>query len=209
MRVVNSVTQLVGETPALNYLLPAGSSSELILKLEMFNPTGAMKVRAAFRMIREAEESQELLPGGTVVESSSGNMAVGLAALAAVRGYRFVAVMDGHCRPGSIALVEAYGGRVERIPSRQEGLPSPDERAWVVSGLAAGIPGGWFAGQRANPANPAGHATLADELLEQVPGVDTLVGAVGTGGPLCGTARRLRALGRQLVVVGVEPVGST
>jgi cysteine synthase len=151
-RVVESVTQLVGETPALRYPLPAGSSSELILKLEMFNPTGAMKVRA-FRVIREAEESQELLPGWTIVESSSGNMAVGLAALAAVRGYRFVAVIDGHCPAESIALVEAYGGRVERIPSRQEGLRSPDERARVARELAAGIPGGWLAGQRTNPAN--------------------------------------------------------
>lgn len=209
MRVVNNVTQLVGETPAVRYPLTTGSSSELFLKLEMFNPTAAMKVRAAFHMIRNAERSQELMPGGTIVESSSGNMAAGLAALAAVRGYGFVAVMDGHCPPGSIALVEAYGGRVERIPSQQDGLPSPDERARVARELAAAIPGGWFAGQRTNPANPAGYSTLADELLQQVPGIDTLVGAVGTGGSLCGTARSLRALGRHLVVVGVEPAGST
>ena len=209
MRVADSVTQLIGETPALRYPLPGWFSSELILKLEMFNPTAAMKIRAGFQMIREAEESQELLSGGTIVESSSGNMAAGLAALAAVCGYGFVAVVDGCCPAENIGLVQAYGGRVERIPSRQGGLPSPDERARVARELAGGIPGGWFAGQRTNPANPAGYATLADELLEQVPGVDTLVGAVGTGGSLCGTARRLRALDRHLVVVGVEPAGST
>jgi cysteine synthase A len=89
------VTELVGDTPALRYPLLVGSSSELILKLELFDPTAAMKVRAAFRMIREAEESQEPLPGGTIVESSSGNMAASLAALSAVRGYGFVAVLDG------------------------------------------------------------------------------------------------------------------
>jgi cystathionine beta-synthase len=203
------MTELVGQTPALRYPLPGWIGSELILKLEMFNPTATMKIRAAAQMIREAEDSQQLLRGGTIVESSSGNTATGLAALAAVRGYGFVAVVDGHCPAGKIALVQAYGGRVEQIPSGHHGLPSPDERTRLARALAAEIPGGWFAAQRTNPANPAGYATLADELLEQVPQVDTLVGAVGTGGSLCGTARRLRALGRHLVVVGVEPTGST
>jgi cysteine synthase len=131
---VDSVTELVGETPALRYRLPAGSTSELI-------------------------------------------------------PYGFVAVVDGQWRAVNIALVEAYGGRVERIPSRPEGLPSPDERAQVTREPAAGIAGGWFAGQRANPANPAGYARLVDERLEQAPGVDPLVDAVGTEGSLCGSER--------------------
>lgn len=217
--VADSVRGLLGGTPVLEYALPGWCCSRLFLKLELLNPTGAMKVRPALSMIRAAEESGDLLPDGTIVEASSGNTALALAMVAAASWqrelhgrqgprYRFIAVVDDHCSQGKVAAVEAYGGRVTRIRSPQANLPCPDERARVAGELAAAIPGGWYAGQSSNPANPAGYATLADELLEQIPGVDTLAGAVGTGGSLCGTARALRDAGRCIVVVGVEPVGS-
>jgi cystathionine beta-synthase len=219
VRVADSAPGLIGGTPVLDFPLSASSRSQLLLKLELLNPTGAMKVRAAVSMIRAAEESGQLLPGGTIVEASSGNTAVALAMIAAAswqrdrqgrrgRQYRLIAVVDGCCSAGKVAAIAAYGGEVKHVPSGPGDLPSPDQRALVARDLAAGIPGGWYAGQSRNPANPAGYATLAAELLVQVPGVNTLAGAVGTGGSLCGTARELRQTLRSIIVLGVEPEGS-
>jgi cystathionine beta-synthase len=219
MRIADSAPGLIGGTPMLDFPLPAWCSSQLLLKLELLNLTGAMKVRPALSMIRAAEESGDLMPGGTIVEASSGNTAVALAMIAAAswqrdrrgrpgRQYRLIAIVDDNCSAGKVAAVEAYGGKVKQIPCPPGGLPSPDKRVLVARELAAEIPGGWYAGQSSNPANPAGYATLAAELLVQIPGVNTLVGALGTGGSLCGTARELRKTGRDITVVGVEPEGS-
>jgi cystathionine beta-synthase len=209
MPSVTSLVDLIGNTPLLRWPFRDTCPSRLLLKLERFNPTLSMKDRSAINMVRDAERRGLLKPGATIFESSSGNTATSLAMIAAARGYAFVAVVDDHCAEEKVRTIEALGGHVVRIRSSASGLPSPDEREHVARELARTTPGGFWAGQVDNPANGAGYATLAAELLEDIPDLDTLVGAVGTGGSLCGTARSLRARGVCVRVVGVEPEGST
>ncbi len=209
MSSVASIVDLIGKTPLLRWPFPDAYPGQLLLKLERFNPTLSMKDRSAINMVRDAERRGLLERGATIFESSSGNTATSLAMIAAARGYSFVAVVDDHCAEEKVRTIEALGGHVVRIRSSASGLPSPDEREQMARELARTTPGGFWVGQVDNPANGGGYASLASELLDDVPDLDALVGAVGTGGSLCGTARSLRARGLSVRVVGVEPEGST
>lgn len=207
MKHAKSATDLIGSTPIFAYPLASGSS-KLYLKLERFNPTFSYKDRSALSMVEEAERTGKLLPGGTIIESSSGNTADSLAMVAAAKGYKFVAVVDDQCSPEKIAAIKAFGGFVHRVEAKH-GVPAIDHRREMARELARKTPRGYWTRQADNEANPSGYAGLAAELLEQVPRMDTLIGAVGTGGSLCGTTRALRDVGRNIRVIGVEPEGST
>lgn len=208
MRVVENVTELIGGTPMLKYPV-AGLGGPLYMKLERANPAGSNKDRIALNMIDEAERTGQLKPGGTIVESSSGNTATALAMIAAARGYKFIAVVDDHCAREKVDAVKAFGGTVVRIQSSRSGLPSPNEREERAARIAQETPDAFWTNQAENPANASAYDTLAAEILEQVPDVEVLIGAVGTGGSISGTSRAMRAAGKRIRVVGVEPIGST
>ncbi|HLT59653.1 MAG TPA: cysteine synthase family protein [Microlunatus sp.] len=202
-----SLTGLIGRTP-LFQLARTGSGTRLLLKLEQFNPTGAAKIRMALSMVRDAEARGLLRPGGRIVESTSGNTGLGLAVVAAELGYRFTAVVDRHACADKLRAMAALGA--ELIFVGDDDRLATSAREDLAEQLAAADPDAFFTEQHNNPANADGYAPLADELLADLDGadVDVLISAVGTGGSLFGTARRLRERGSGVRVIGVEPVGS-
>ncbi len=190
-RVCRDISEMIGDTPLLE--LPVRNrDAHLFLKMEKTNPGQSMKDRMALSMIESAEKSGRLVPGGTIVESSSGNTATGLALIAASRGYRFIAVVDHHAAREKIDIIRAYGGEIVQVGGD---LPADRvavyEREQTAERLAQEIPHAIFLNQADNPDNPAGYTELANELLEALGRVNVLVGGIGTGGSLCGTARAL------------------
>jgi cystathionine beta-synthase len=205
-----TVTDLVGSTPIvrLPQLQPAGGA-RLLAKLEYLNPGGSIKDRIGLPMIEAAEREGLLRPGGTIVEPTSGNTGVGLAMVAAQRGYRCVFVMPDKMSREKIALLRAFGAEVVVCPTNVE---PDDARSYysVSDRLADEIPGAWKPNQYENPANPAAHeATTGPEIWAQLgEELDVLVAGVGTGGTITGVARFLRGKLPRLEVVGADPEGS-
>lgn len=205
-KVVNTGSQLIGDTPMLE-LARTGSGSRLILKLEQFNPTGSCKVRMARDMVLAAERDGKLKPGGHIVEPTSGNTGTGLALVALERGYKFTAVVDNHASRDKLRAMKALGAELLFVESTGDG-PMTVRRRNKAQEIAT-TTGAFWPDQHYNPSNNAGYAGLAAELLRDLAGgVDYLVGAVGTGGTLCGTVREMRRLGSRVVSIGVEPAGS-
>ncbi len=207
--IVRRVSELIGWTP-LYELCQTTDGRRLLLKLEQFNPTGTAKIRMARAMVVDAERRGTLRPGGRIVESTSGNTGLGLAVLAAERGYRFTAVVDGHACQDKLRAMKAMGADLVAIAAGdQDDDLATAAREELAERLAAADDTAVFTEQHNNPANAVGYHAVADELAAALPaGVDVLVGAVGTGGSLCGTARALRRLQPGARVVGVEPIGS-
>lgn len=204
--VAKMVSQLIGDTPLLE-LAATGSGSRLLLKLEQFNPTGSCKVRMAREMILAAERGGTLKPGGRIVEPTSGNTGAGLALVAIERGYRFTAVVDNHAARDKLRAMQAMGVELVFVDN-QGGTPSTIARRRVAAEIAK-TTGAFWPDQHHNPSNNQGYAGLAAELLRDVgTDIDYLVGAVGTGGTLCGTVKELRRLGSHVTSIGVEPTGS-
>jgi cysteine synthase A len=203
-RVVSSLEELVGDTPMLQLSYP-DSSARLLAKLEMFNPLSSVKDRAALHMIRSAERSGVLRAGVTVVEATSGNTGISLAALCAVRGYRCVLVMPDNATEERRRILRAFGAELVLSPF-QDGLVGTMARARTV---AAAIPGAVYLGQDHNPANPDAHyVSTGPEIWSACSGrVDVFVCCVGTGGTLTGVARYLKERA-DVHVVAVEPAGS-
>ncbi|WP_375372679.1 MULTISPECIES: PLP-dependent cysteine synthase family protein [unclassified Mycolicibacterium] len=186
--------------------LPAGCA-RVLLKLEQYNPTGTAKIRMARQMVDDAEAEGKLQPGGWLVESTSGNTGIGLALIAAERGYRFTAIVDGHSSDDKLRAMQAYGAELITVGNPEGGLAT-DERDRKAQEIAREH-GAYWTKQHRNPSNPDGYRGLADELRDALgDGIDYLFGAVGTGGSLCGTGRILRKCNPQLKVIGVEPEGS-
>ena len=206
MPIADRASNLIGDTPLLEFSR-TGSGTRLLLKLEQFNPTGSSKVRMAHRMVLDAERSGRLAPGGHIVEPTSGNTGLGLALVALERGYRFTAVVDGHAAKDKLRAMAAMGAELVFVESTGAGGPSTVERRRVADEIAART-GGFRPDQHNNPGNGDGYAALAAELLDALPRVDYLIGAVGTGGSLCGTTRELRRRGAAVTTIGVEPRGS-
>ncbi|GAA5059493.1 PLP-dependent cysteine synthase family protein [Nocardia callitridis] len=205
--VVRHVSELIGSTPLLE-LVRTGTGTRLLVKLEQFNPTGSAKVRMAREMVLAAERSGELRPGGHIVEPTSGNTGTGLALMALERGYTFTAVVDDHAAKDKLRAMKAMGAQLVSLPCPPGGGPSTVERRRVATELAART-GAFRPDQHNNPHNNAGYRDLASELLTDLrTDVDYLVGAVGTGGSLCGTVEELRRLGSGVRAIGVEPEGS-
>lgn len=200
------ISDLIGDCPLLELPVTFGSA-RVLLKLEQFNPTGAAKIRMARQMIDEAEASGRLKPGGRIVESTSGNTGLGLALIAAERGYKFTAVVDRHSSADKLRGMQAFGAELVYVGGSEGGLATADRDAMAAQ-IAANC-GAYWTQQHNNPANPNGYQELAEELLAALGRrINHLFGAVGTGGSLCGVARTLKAQIPNLRVVGIEPCGS-
>ncbi|GAB3560774.1 cysteine synthase family protein [Arthrobacter alkaliphilus] len=199
-------SDLIGNTPLLEFTR-TGSGTRLLLKLEQFNPTGSGKVRMARQMVLDAEQSGKLKPGGHIVEPTSGNTGLGLALVALERGYRFTAVVDGHASKDKLRAMAAMGAELVFVDSKNTTGPSTVERRRVADEIATRT-GAFRPDQHNNLGNSGGYTGLAGELLDALPQIDYLIGAVGTGGSMCGTARELRRRGAAFTTIGVEPVGS-
>ena len=204
--IYTSMEQLIGNTPLLELRRLDTGKARVLAKLEGFNPAGSAKDRVALSMLEDAERSGRLLPGGTVIEPTSGNTGIGLAAVAAARGYRAVILMPDTMSPERRLLMEAYGAQVVLTPGAL-GMSGAIARA---EELARQIPGSMIAGQFENPANPAAHyGSTGPELWRDTAGaVDIFVAGVGTGGTLTGTGRYLKERKPQVRVIAVEPASS-
>ncbi|MER0241821.1 cysteine synthase family protein [Streptomyces sp. HSW2009] len=206
--VVSRVSELIGHTPLFE-LCRTETDSRLLLKLEMYNPTGTAKIRMARQMVLAAERGGELRTGGRIVESTSGNTGLGLAVIAAERGYAFTAVVDHHACADKLRAMRALGAELVYAIEGDHADLATAAREELAAELARDQPNTIFTEQHNNPANATGYAPLAHELTRAVDGrIDVLIGAVGTGGALCGTARELRRTLPHCRVVGVEPKGS-
>lgn len=190
----------IGNTPLVQL------ASNLFVKIEYTNMTGSVKDRAAFEMISAAEISGVLQPGGTIVEPTSGNTGISLAALAAQKGYRCIIVMPDSMSIERRQRIESYGAQVILTPGKQ-GMTCAVERA---KQLLQQIPNAWMPGQFDNPANPLAHyRTTGPEIWAQTGGeVDVFVAGVGTGGTITGTARYLKEQNPHIRIVAVEPADS-
>ncbi|GAA2220798.1 cystathionine beta-synthase [Streptomyces amakusaensis] len=202
---------LVGNTPLLKLnSVTAGIQATVLAKVEYFNPGGSVKDRIALRMIEAAEESGALLPGGTIVEPTSGNTGVGLAIVAQQKGYKCVFVCPDKVSTDKINVLRAYGAEVVVCPTAVD-PEHPDSYYNVSDRLVREIPGAWKPDQYSNPNNPRSHyETTGPELWDQTEGKIThFVAGVGTGGTISGTGRYLKEVSDGAVkVIGADPEGS-
>jgi len=201
----NSILETIGATPHVRINRLFGSA-EVWIKSERGNPGGSIKDRIALSMIEDAERSGQLKPGGTIIEPTSGNTGIGLAMVAAVKGYRLVLVMPDSMSIERRRLMLAYGATFVLTP-RDKGMKGAIARA---EELRAETPGAWIAQQFENPANIEVHVrTTAQEILADFPqGLDAMITGVGTGGHLTGCARVLKQAWPSLKVFAVEPSAS-
>ncbi|WP_040838005.1 PLP-dependent cysteine synthase family protein [Nocardia brevicatena] len=207
MPLVTRVTDLIGRTPLFE-LATTATGTRLLLKLEQFNPTGAAKIRMAREMVDDAEDRGLLKDGGHIIESTSGNTGLGLAVVAAERGYRFTAVVDHHASKDKLRAMQAMGAELVFVADEGDDSLATSAREDHAEAMAAASSNAYFTEQHNNDANARGYYAVAEELLDDVDTVDILLSAVGTGGSLFGTATRLHQLGCYPRVIGVEPVGS-
>lgn len=207
MRVVENVSELIGETPMvkLNKLVPA-DAADVYVKLELYNPSRSVKDRAAYNMIKVAEEKGLLKPGDTIIEPTSGNTGIGLAMNAAAKGYKAIIVMPDNSTEERRNILRAYGAEVVLTPS-EEKMPGAIKKALE---LQKEYPGSFIPQQFENEANPNIHrTTTALEIYEQMEGeLDSFVCTAGTGGTVTGTGEILKEKLPDLHIAVVEPKGS-
>ena len=208
MAIYHSVSQLVGNTPLLsvdNYVRQRQLPATILAKLERFNPAGSAKDRIALEMLDQAEAAGALQPGGTVIEPTSGNTGIGLAAMAVARGYRVILTMPASMSAERRAMLKAYGAELVLVETG--GMAGAVTKA---EELAASIPGSFIPSQFDNPANPAAHyKTTGPEIWRDAEGhVDIFVAGVGTGGTISGVGRYLKEQNPSIRIVAVEPASS-
>ena len=208
--MLDSILDAVGRTPmVLLSRLTVGLQAKVAVKVEMMNPGGSVKDRVALAMIAEAETRGLLRPGGTIIEATAGNTGVGLAMVAAVRGYRCIFVLPDKMSSEKIALLKAYGAEVVITPTS---VPpdSPESYNGVADRLTREIPGAWRPNQFENLANPEIHyRTTGPEIWEDTKGkITAFVAGVGTGGTISGVGRYLKERNPNIKVVGADPEGS-
>jgi cysteine synthase A len=203
---VDNILQTIGNTPHVRINRLFGAGANVWVKSERSNPGGSIKDRIALSMVEHAERTGALKPGGTIIEPTSGNTGIGLALVAAVKGYKLVLVMPDSMSIERRRLMLAYGASFDLTP-KEKGMKGAIARAQE---LAATTPGAWIPQQFENPANIDVHVrTTAQEILADFPdGLDALITGVGTGGHLTGVARVLKAKFPQLKVFAVEPSAS-
>ncbi len=208
-KIYESVTDLIGKTPLLmlsNYKSKHGLKASIIGKLEYFNPAGSVKDRIAKAMIEDAEANGVLKPGSVIIEPTSGNTGIGLASVAAARGYRVILTMPDTMSVERRNLLKAYGAELV-LTEGAKGMKGAISKAHE---LASQIPGSFIPGQFENPSNPAVHkATTGPEIWEDTDGsVDFLVSGIGTGGTITGAGEFLKSKNPNIKVVAVEPYDS-
>ncbi|MBO8128773.1 MAG: cysteine synthase A [Peptococcaceae bacterium] len=206
MPVVDSLTNLIGHTPLFRLHNFQGLQAEVLAKLEFFNPGGSVKDRIALAMLQDAEEKGLLDKETVIIEPTSGNTGIGLAWIAALKGYRLILTMPESMSVERRKLLQAYGAEIILTPA-EEGMAGAVRRARE---LARDLPKTYLPQQFSNPANPAAHArTTAEEIWHDTGGqVDVFVAGVGTGGTLTGVARVLKARKPAVKVIAVEPAES-
>ena len=208
-RIYTSADQLIGRTPLLevkNIEKEEGLKATVLVKLEYFNPAGSVKDRIAKAMIDDAEAKGLLKPGSVIIEPTSGNTGIGLASVAAARGYRIIIVMPETMSVERRQLMKAYGAELV-LTEGAKGMKGAIAKA---EELAKEIPGGFIPGQFVNPANPAAHyASTGPEIWADTDGkVDIFVAGVGTGGTITGVGEYLKSQNPNVQVVAVEPASS-
>lgn len=209
MKVFETITDLIGGTPLLklnNYKKLNDLEADIYVKLEYFNPAGSAKDRVAKAMIEDAEEKGILKPDSVIIEPTSGNTGVGLAAVAAAKGYKVILTMPETMSIERRSLLKAYGAELV-LTDGSKGMSGAIAKA---EELAKEIPGSFIPGQFTNPANPAAHrSTTGPEIWRDTDGkVDIFVATVGTGGTISGTGEYLKSQNPNIRVVAVEPAGS-
>ena len=207
--IYTSADQLIGRTPLLELTRiekETGAKARILAKLEYFNPAGSVKDRIAKAMLDEAEAGGKLKPGSTIIEPTSGNTGIGLASVAAARGYRIIITMPETMSVERRQLMKAYGAELV-LTEGARGMKGAMAKAGE---LAKEIPGGFIPGQFVNPANPAAHrASTGPEIWEDTEGkVDIFVAGVGSGGTLTGVGAYLKEQNSAIKVVAVEPASS-
>ena len=204
----SDITHVIGNTPLVQVnTLTEGLSGEIFAKLEYYNPGGSVKDRIALNMIDEAEKNGQIKPGNLVVESTSGNTGIGLAMVAAARGYRLILTMPDSMSIERRKILVAYGARIELTPAAQGMKGAIDKCKQIL----AENPNSFSPSQFTNLANPAAHEkTTGPEFIKSLSGieVDAFIFAVGTGGTLTGVARAIKKAGLKSKIVAVEPEGS-
>ena len=208
-KIAKQLTDLIGNTPLLElskFSAAKGLQTNLIAKVEYFNPGGSVKDRIALAMIEDAEQKGVLKPGATIIEPTSGNTGVGLALVSAVKGYKLILTMPETMSVERRNLVKAYGAEVRLTPGK-DGMPGAIRAA---EALRDSIPGSIILQQFENAANPAKHyATTGDEIWRDTDGkVDIFVAGVGTGGTISGVGKRLKELNPDIKIIAVEPSSS-
>ncbi|MBE6479316.1 MAG: cysteine synthase A [Olsenella sp.] len=206
MQYASHIDSLIGKTPLVDLSALAGGKARILGKYEATNPGGSVKDRIAKAIVDDAERTGRLAPGGTIIEPTSGNTGVGLAMIAAARGYRMVLVMPETMSIERRKLAASYGAEIVLTPG-SEGMAGAVAKA---DELLAEIPGSIVAGQFTNPANPLAHyQTTGPEVWDATEGtVDAIVAGVGTGGTISGTARFLKEKKPQVQAIAVEPAES-
>jgi len=210
VRYAENILDLVGGTPLVRLARVARKvPCPVLAKLEFFNPGGSVKDRIGLAMVEAAERAGQLKPGGTIVECTSGNTGLGLAMVAAVRGYRAVFCMPDKVSIEKVNLLKAFGAEVLLSPTAVE-PDSPESYYSVAKRVAKERPGAFLTNQYHNPANPEAHyKTTGPELWEQTGGrITHFVAGMGTGGTISGTARYLKEQNPKVQIVGADPVGS-
>lgn len=209
MKIYHNLSELVGRTPLLeckNFSASLGLDTPLLAKLEYFNPAGSIKDRVALNIIEQAEKDNLLVPGSVIIEPTSGNTGIGIAAIAAAKGYKAIIVMPENMSEERKLLMKAYGAELVLTPAAQGmsgALAKADE-------IKAANPGSIIAGQFTNQANPQAHyRSTAPEIWEDTAGkVEVLIAGVGTGGTISGIGKYLKEKNPSIHIIAVEPANS-
>lgn len=209
MKIYKSVSELVGNTPLLQadgFAKKVGAGAKIFAKLEYLNPTGSVKDRVAKAMIEDAEASGKLKKGSVIIEPTSGNTGIGLAAIAASKGYKIILTMPETMSVERRNILKAYGAEIV-LTEGAKGMKGAIEKA---DELAANTPNSFIPGQFVNPANPRAHfLTTGPEIYSDLGGdIDIFIASVGTGGTLSGTGKYLKSKNPNIKVIAVEPQGS-